>query len=71
MMFSAGRLLSTVRTKLGHPAVFACEEIASVTVSYNVYCAYPMVHLMCGGEYSCCILIYFYQYYLGETFGSC
>ena len=35
-MFSAGRLLSTVRTKLGHPAVYACEETANITVS-SVY----------------------------------
>ena len=31
-MFSAGRLLSAVRTKLGHPAVFAFEETANVMV---------------------------------------
>ena len=32
-MFSAGRLLSTIRTKLGHPAVYACKDTADVMVS--------------------------------------
>ena len=33
-MFSAGRLLSTIRTKLGHPGVYASEDIADIMVSY-------------------------------------
>ena len=32
-MFSAGRLLSTIRTKLGHPAVYARKDTADIMVS--------------------------------------
>jgi len=35
-MFSAGRLLSIIRTKLGHPAVFRSKEIANIMVSYGI-----------------------------------
>lgn len=33
-MFSAGRLLSSIRAQLGHPAVYASEDIANIMVSY-------------------------------------
>ena len=37
-MFSAGRLLSSIRAKLGHPAVYVSEEIANVMVSWDNMC---------------------------------